>query len=54
MTAREGLRRHEAAHTACALWFGGRPIESVRVDHPEPDIAGLTSTGLERDLGPET
>ena len=53
MTADPATCRHEAAHAAAAIWFGGRPVRCVRVDHPSPGVAGKMTTSHERDLGPE-
>jgi hypothetical protein len=53
MIASEATCRHEAAHAAAAIWFGGRPVKCVRVDHDVYGELGRVTTEHERDLGPE-
>jgi hypothetical protein len=53
MTVDATTCQHEAAHAAAAIWFGGRPVKCVRVDHPDVGVAGKVTTEHERDLGPE-
>jgi hypothetical protein len=45
--------RHEAAHAAAAIWFGGRPVKCVRVDHDVYGELGRVTTEHERDVGPQ-
>jgi hypothetical protein len=45
--------RHEAAHAAAAIWFGGKKIRCVRVDWPDVGVPGSMTTERERDLIPE-
>jgi hypothetical protein len=49
----EVTRRHEAAHTAAAIFFGGRPVDCVRVDHPDVGFRGRMLSTLQRELGAE-
>jgi hypothetical protein len=41
---------HEAAHAAACIWFGGRAVQCVRVDHPEPGTNGQVLSELGPDL----
>jgi hypothetical protein len=49
----QATRLHESAHAAAAVFLGGRRVDCVRVDWPEPNIPGRMTSTLERDLGPE-
>ena len=51
MVSEQGTRRHEAAHAAAAVWFGGRRVDCVRVDEPQDRVAGSVNTTLQRELG---
>jgi hypothetical protein len=53
MIAERSTSQHESAHAAAAIWFGGRRVDCVRVDHPEVNVAGKMSSTLQRELGPQ-